>query len=141
MATKVIILDVGGRKFHTTAAVLSISPWFEHLFTRWDHCIELQEDGSLFIDADPDAFDHLLRFMRRPSKFPLFWTREYGFDYAFYSRLEAEADYFALDDLKEWISKKRYQEAIRVQTFSLNAAREAVKSETHFQPWNLNNRS
>jgi hypothetical protein len=54
--------------------------------------------------------------MRRPSKFPMFWTKESGFDYALYNRLEAEADYFLLHDLHDlhdWIRRTRYLDAVQ----------------------------
>jgi hypothetical protein len=69
-------------------------------------CSDRQEDGSYFIDADSEIFRHVLQFMQRPSKFPLFWTKETSFDYALYNKLEAKADHFVLHDLRDWIQKK-----------------------------------
>jgi hypothetical protein len=94
--------------------VLRSSPYFRNLLARWDDCSDRQEDGSYFIDADPDVFQHVLSFMRRPSKFPLFWTKERSFDYTLYNRLEAEADYFLLHDLRDWLRKKRYLDAVKI---------------------------
>jgi hypothetical protein len=68
---------------------------------RWDDCCDRQNDGSLFVDADLKIFQHILNFMRRPSKFPLFWTKQTGFDYVLYKKLEEEADYFLLHDLRD----------------------------------------
>jgi hypothetical protein len=114
MAANTITLDVSGRKFRTTKSVLSVSPYFEALFARWEDCIHLQEDGSYYVDADPDAFECLLNFMRRPSKFPLYWTRQDGFNYVLYSKVEAEADFFMLEGLRDWIKKQKYLEAVQV---------------------------
>jgi hypothetical protein len=116
MTSKFITLDVSGRKFRTSKAVLSVSPYFEGLLSRWEDCADLQPDGSYYIDADPDTFEHLLNFIRRPAKFPLYWTKKDGFDYALYSRLEMEADYFMLEGLRDWIKEKKYLEAIRTTT-------------------------
>jgi hypothetical protein len=113
MPPRLIILDVSGRKYRTQNVTLQSSPYFQNLLARWDDCSDRQEDGSYFIDADPDAFQYILEFMRRPSKFPLFWTKETGFDYALYSKLEAEADYFLLHDLRDWLQKKRYLDAVK----------------------------
>jgi hypothetical protein len=44
--------------------------------------------------------------------FPLLWTREKGFDYKGYSKLMAEADFFGLSELKEWILEKKYMAAV-----------------------------
>ena len=113
MPSHLIILDVSGRKYKTQKATLQTSPYFQNLLARWDDCSDRQEDGSYFIDADPDAFQYILEFMRRPSKFPLFWTKETSFDYALYNKLEAEADYFLLHDLRDWLRKKRYLDAVK----------------------------
>ncbi|KAF1944344.1 hypothetical protein EJ02DRAFT_452460 [Clathrospora elynae] len=113
MASNTITLDVSGRKFRTSKAVLAVSPYFDSLLTRWEDCADLQPDGSYYVDADPDTFEHLLGFMRRPAKFPLYWTKKDGFDYALYSRLEVEADYFMLEGLRDWIKGKKYANAIK----------------------------
>jgi hypothetical protein len=113
MPPHLIVLDVSGRRYTTREITLRASPYFRNLLARWDDCDDKQEDCSYFVDADADAFQYVLDFMRRPSKFPLFWTKETGFDYALYIRLEAEADYFLLHDLRDWIRKKRYLDAVR----------------------------
>lgn len=90
----VITLDVGGRLFKVSTDILiAESGLFQHQLSyrfTWTP----QADGSYFLDADPEIFEHLLRFMRRPSKFPLFWSNDRGFDYDLYQRLQTEAEYF-----------------------------------------------
>ena len=113
MLPHLIILDVSGREYRTQKATLQASPYFQNLLARWDDCGDKQEDGSYLIDADPDVFQYILEFMRRPSKFPLFWTKETSFDYALYNKLEVEADYFLLHDLRDWLRKKRYLDAVK----------------------------
>jgi hypothetical protein len=112
----VIILDIGGRKFKTeTATLCADSGLFRHQLSdlyQWTP----QADGSYFLDADPEIFEHVLRFMRRPSVFPLFYDAVRGFDYGLYSRLQAEADYFQVDSLRDWIREKKYQLAVMVKT-------------------------
>jgi hypothetical protein len=108
-----IILDVSGRKYGTQKVTLQTSAYLQNLLSRWDDCSDRQGDGSYFIDPDSDVFEHVLQFMRRPSKFPLFWTKETSFDYALYNKLEVEADYFLLHDLRDWIRKKRYLNAVK----------------------------
>jgi hypothetical protein len=103
MADNHIILDVSGRKFRTSKSVLSVSPYFESLLTRWEDCADLQADGSYYVDADADTFEHILNFMRRPSRFPLYWNKKDGFDYALYCRqavLTTLHKYSAKDDQK-----------------------------------------
>jgi hypothetical protein len=50
--------------------------------------------------------------MRRPSRFPLYWNKKDGFDYALYCRVEAEADYFMLEGLRDWIRQAKYLQAV-----------------------------
>ena len=44
--------------------------------------------------------------MRRPEVFPLFYSVMNGFDYDLYNRLQAEALYFQIKKLSEWIEAK-----------------------------------
>lgn len=113
MPSHLIVLDVSGRKYVTQEITLQASPYFRNLLARWEHCSDKQEDGSYFIDADSDIFQHILDFMRRPSKYPLFWTKQTGFNYALYNKLEAEADYFLLHDLRDWLREKHYLDAVK----------------------------
>ena len=109
-----ITLDVSGHQYKTQKATLLTSPYFHNLLERWESGADMPpDDGSYFIDADPEVFGHLLSFMRRPSKFPLFWTKENGFDYVLYSKLETEADHFHLADLRDWIREGRYKDAVK----------------------------
>jgi hypothetical protein len=113
MPPHLITLDVSGRIYKTSKATLLTSDYFKNLFARWDSSTDLQEDGSYFVDADADTFEHILAFMRRPSRFPLYWTREHGFDYVLYNKVEAEADYFLLHDLRDWVRAQRYLDAVK----------------------------
>jgi hypothetical protein len=76
--------------------------------------MEKLPDGSFFIDADVDVYRIILNYMRRPTVYPLLWTREKGFDHAMYSRVMAEADFFMLVDLRDWIMKREYMGAVIV---------------------------
>jgi hypothetical protein len=66
------------------------------------------------IDVDPEIFPTLFEYLRRPAVYPLLWTRENGFDYAAYNKLMAEADFFGLVDLKDWIQQKKYLEVVNI---------------------------
>lgn len=103
---KTLVLDIGGRKFKVSRDTLQAeSGLFRHQLSGrfpW----EPEMDGSYFLDADPDLFEHLLRFMRRPEVLPLFYDAAKGFDYDLYNRLVAESQYFQIDALHEWIKNK-----------------------------------
>ena len=103
-----ITLDVGGRIFKTLLSTLiSESGYFRALFSeKWESTSN--KDIPHFIDADPDTFEHLLRYMRRPSLFPLFWSRATGFDYDLYNRVGHEARYFQVDELSNWIEEQGF---------------------------------
>lgn len=112
MSINTITLNVSGTRFCTRKSVLSISPYFHDILVLGNRSVDIQPDGSLYVDADPLTFLHLLNFMRRPSKFPLFWTGDKGFDYMLYSSLEKEADDFGLESLRDWIREGGYTKAI-----------------------------
>jgi hypothetical protein len=110
---EVMQLNIGGRRFEAMQSTLKNSGFFRHVLadkSKW----RAELDGSYFLDADPDVFEHLLRFMRRPFVFPLFWSRAEGFDYALYHRLQTEAKLFEIDALHSWIESKKYIQAISV---------------------------
>jgi len=128
---KNITIDVGGRKFKTSLATLrDESDYFKaQLSDSWEWSPE--EDGSYFLDADPDLFAHLLTFMRRPGTFPLFYDLAKGFDYDLYNKLEAEAEYFQVRVLHEWIKSKKYLQAFKTKITS--ATLENVRSTIELQ--------
>jgi hypothetical protein len=111
-----IMLDVSGWKIRTEKATLQAFPYFQNLLARWNDCSNRLEDGSYYIDADPKIFQHILQFMRRPSRFPLFWTKDTRFDYVLYNKVETEASHFRLYDLRDWIRNKRYLDAVKTVT-------------------------
>jgi hypothetical protein len=107
-----IILYVNGRKLLERKTTLQTSPHFENMLSgRWN--VDLLPDGSLPIDSDEDIFLILLGYMRRPTAFPLLWTREKGFDYVTYNKLLAEADFYGLSDLKAWIKERKFLAAVK----------------------------
>lgn len=109
-----VTLDVGGRKFVTLATTLSESQFLGSLVSgRWQH--NRQEDGSYFIDADPDLFKEILNYLRR-QWMPLFWDREKGHDLARYKTLLQEAEYYGIPKLAEWLKKQKYLDAVTNST-------------------------
>ncbi|PQE14375.1 BTB POZ domain-containing protein [Rutstroemia sp. NJR-2017a BBW] len=70
-----------------------------------------QKDGSYFIDADPELFAHILRYLRR-GILPIFYDNATGHNHALYGLLLEEAEYFQLPRLKNWLSEKKYLQAV-----------------------------
>lgn len=129
----VITLDVGGRLFKASTDILiAESGLFQRQLSgrfTWTP----QADGSYFLDADPEIFEHLLRFMRRPCSCPLFWSKDRGFDYDMYRRLQDEAEYFQVDKLCQWIKDKKYENAFSICVYSPGI----VEAEDHVPRRNL----
>ncbi|GAB0136484.1 hypothetical protein EsDP_00004784 [Epichloe bromicola] len=105
-------LLVGERLFTTTEQTLvAESAYFTSLLSgRWASTLE---DGSYFIDSDPSLFEHILRYLRH-SICPIFYDQLRGHDFGLYLALQAEARYFGIPRLHEWLENKRYFEAIHL---------------------------
>ncbi|KAF7901774.1 uncharacterized protein EAF01_007073 [Botrytis porri] len=108
-----VTLQVGERRFVTTKNTMTgESPFFAALLSgRWDS--NEQVDGSYFIDADPNLFEHILRYLRR-SVLPIFYDIKKGHDHALYLALLGEARYFQIARLENWLQNKRYLYAVRI---------------------------
>lgn len=112
--SEIVTLDVGGRKFTTFASTLEDSHFLSVLVSeRWGH--NQQADGSFFIDANPDLFQHILEYLRRQFM-PLCWDREKGQDLAMYKVLLQEAEYYGIPELSQWLREGRYMEAVSIST-------------------------
>ncbi|KAE8332196.1 hypothetical protein BDV39DRAFT_200347 [Aspergillus sergii] len=81
-----VVLQISDRQFITSKSTLSQkSTFFEALFsTRWNN---QRPDGSYFIDADPNLFEHILL---------------------------QEARYFGMDSLREWLEEEKYLQAVKI---------------------------
>jgi len=107
-------LQVGECRFTTLASTLSDgSSFFTSLLSdRWED--SRSNDGSYFVDADPDLFAHILRYLRR-GVLPVVYEKSHGFDYAFYRALQKEALYFGIEPLHKWVKEKGYLQAVTIQ--------------------------
>ncbi|KAI0384476.1 BTB/POZ protein [Hypomontagnella monticulosa] len=109
-----ITLQVGERQFITLRSTLvAESTYFAaRLSGRWN---DTGEDGSYFIDADPEIFEHILRYLRNGS-FPLLFDHDKQIlEHAKYLALLADARYFGIRRLEEWIQKMRYLDIVHIQ--------------------------
>ncbi|KAL8670830.1 MAG: hypothetical protein Q9168_004649 [Polycauliona sp. 1 TL-2023] len=109
-----IVLQVGEQRFYVSESSLSGSPFLAaKVSERWES--DKQPDGSYFIDADPQIFNHVLRFLRH-GVYPLCFSKASGHDYATYAAIQKQADYFGIQKLVDWLQKKRYVNAITYET-------------------------
>ncbi|KAF2726636.1 hypothetical protein EJ04DRAFT_506900 [Polyplosphaeria fusca] len=112
--SKIIPLNVGGRKMQVAKNTLDLIPVIKmKLKDEWKH--DVGTDGHLFLDVDPDIFQHILDRARHPTHFPIFWDKIRGFDYNRYNRLEAQADYLGFSELSEWIGRQEYLKTVQIK--------------------------
>ena len=108
-----VTLQVGERQFLTTRSTLvRESGFFASLLSgRWDNG---REDGSYFIDADANLFEHILRYLRR-GVLPVFYDKARGHDNALYLALLEEAKYFQIPRLIDWLEREHYVRALKIE--------------------------
>ncbi|KAI4262008.1 MAG: hypothetical protein L6R42_002807 [Xanthoria sp. 1 TBL-2021] len=111
-----IALQVGEQRFLTSRDTLSRSDHLNAVISgRWDS--NTQPDGSFFIDADPEIFKHILRFLRH-GVYPLCYDKAKGHDFAMYAAIQKQADYFVIPKLVKWLSQGEYTKAITIATMA-----------------------
>ncbi|KAL8846465.1 MAG: hypothetical protein Q9221_008449 [Calogaya cf. arnoldii] len=109
-----IVLRVGEQCFYTSRDSLSGSDYLSYINSgRWDD--NKQPDGSFFIDADPDIFKYVLRFLRH-GVYPLCYDEAKGHDFATYAAIQKQADYLIIPELAKWLSEARYLSAVTIKT-------------------------
>jgi BTB/POZ domain-containing protein KCTD9 len=126
-----LILQVGERRFTTTFATLTSESGFfsSMLSNNWRDNNSKQPDGSYFVDADPGLFAHVLRYLRH-GQLPIFYGNRDGHDYGMYAALLAEARYFQIDRLVQWLEKKKYLEAVKIERIPEQAEEVSALRET-----------
>ncbi|KAK8156587.1 hypothetical protein IWX90DRAFT_475021 [Phyllosticta citrichinensis] len=121
-----ITLNVGGTPFVVLRDTLSSSLFFQGLLSgRWEH--NRLADGSYFVDWEPEVFRHVLKYLRT-GHLPSCWKGlQHGFDYEFAEELREAAEFFGVEELREWLQEKRFLEKVRVE-ISIERCRGAVRS-------------
>jgi len=108
-----IVLNVGGKIFHTTRSTLSVDP-NSMLAKMFDPALPItsakDEDGAWFIDRDPKYFRAILNFLRDPSKLVIDpgISRE---------GLLQEADFYMLQPLIDQIKQINHTDLTRHDIF------------------------
>jgi hypothetical protein len=113
LPSETVKLQVGERQYPTTVGTLTReSCFFQALFSG--NRDNKQSDGSYFIDADPELFQHILQYLRR-GILPLVYDVTSGHNHCFYLRMLGEAKYFQISRLKIWLQNKEYLHAVKIK--------------------------
>jgi hypothetical protein len=98
---QVVVLNVGGTRFTTSRAVLTKYPEsvLGVMFSETSRKLEVAEDGSVFLDANPALFGHILNWLRRGT-LPELSAAEVR-------ALKEEANVWGLRELLQELEKKR----------------------------------
>ncbi|KAK7529902.1 uncharacterized protein J3D65DRAFT_672291 [Phyllosticta citribraziliensis] len=109
-----ITLNVGGTPFVVLRDTLSSSLFFQGLLSgRWEH--NRLADGSYFVDWEPEVFRHVLKYLRT-GHLPSCWKGlQHGFDYEFADELREAAEFFGVEELREWLQRKKFLEKVEVR--------------------------
>ncbi|TQV99757.1 BTB/POZ fold domain-containing protein [Cordyceps javanica] len=105
-----VVLRIGEKQFFTTRATLAES----HLLTAL-LSTEATHNGEYFLDADPDMFSQVIRFLRT-RRFPLFYDHASGYDTAKYLELLVAAQFYQIPTLEMWLTEKRYLGAMNIKS-------------------------
>ncbi|KAJ3181767.1 hypothetical protein HDU87_000785 [Geranomyces variabilis] len=108
----IVKLNVGGREFLVGQSTLTLKSLYFATLLNGDFSHQLIND-HIFIDADPDMFGHILRYLRR-LEYPLFYKNG-EFEYSVYDQLRVEAEFFGLERLEKWIWNKEFQNVVVVE--------------------------
>lgn len=73
----------------------------------------MQQDGSYFIDADGQVFEHVLRYLRHEIM-PIFYDEVKGHDYALYLAVLEQARFFGVEPLQKWLEEHKYVKAVKI---------------------------
>ncbi|PHH74574.1 hypothetical protein CDD82_4881 [Ophiocordyceps australis] len=107
--SRTIKLQVGERFFTTERETLVFeSSYFDAVLAEHRD----GEEETIFVDADPHLFEHILGYLRH-GHFPIFYHGATGHDIGRYQALLAEAQFFGIKKLEDWLHKEKYFEAVK----------------------------
>jgi hypothetical protein len=113
-APEEVLLRVGERRFVTTKdTLLRGGPFFTTLLSG-RRAARTHDDRALFIDADGDAFVHILAYLRH-GLFPLLWNNTEGHDHAGYTAVLVQARRLGVTRLEKWLKDKSYIQVVRIE--------------------------
>jgi hypothetical protein len=132
---------IGEQRFVTTAETITLeSGFFVTLLSG--RRVDAQTDSSYFIDADPELFEHIMRYLRC-RVLPIFYDNIKGHDYALYLALLEKAKYFQIPRLENWLKDKGYLQVMQIRysagelegTLTLSVARSTDEQLEYYPIW------
>jgi hypothetical protein len=121
--TSKFILEVGDRTFITTKSTLihGMKEGSDYFKSRFDLEERMPQDGQTtkcspqtepyYLDFDPETFGHILDYLKT-GVMPFLWSKEKGFDYLGYAKIETLADYLQIQQLKNWIATSEFKKVV-----------------------------
>ncbi|KAF2666811.1 hypothetical protein BT63DRAFT_415910 [Microthyrium microscopicum] len=119
-----ITIEVSERTFVTTKQTLMDgmaegSGYFRAMFDLGNRLTQGDSDGTeqsapeepLYFDFDSKTFSHILDYLKT-GVMPFLWTRERGFDYISYVKIERLADYLQIPGLRAWLKNNEFEEVV-----------------------------
>lgn len=106
-----IFVNVAGKLYRTTRAVLTKSPFFRY---HLSNPVSRDMDGAVVVNADPELFENILQYLQH-GVYPLFVSPAGQHDVFKYLTLAREARYFHLERLVGWLEQGRFAQAYRVE--------------------------
>lgn len=98
-----------------------------------------QVDGSYFLDADPEIFKHVLRFLCH-GIYPLAYDSVNGHDLGLYAAISRLADRLQVEKFPVWLKEQRYLRVVQIQ-ISTWIAQEEVDNEAGLVRSRMSNRT
>lgn len=113
-ASERIALLIGEKQFTTTRTTILPSAVLTRLTTLQAPPVE---GTPYFIDADPDLFTHILRYLRT-GMYPLFYDADRGHDEPQYLALLNQAKFYEISKLEDWLASKSYFDVAQRRTWA-----------------------
>ncbi|CAO3696848.1 unnamed protein product [Rhizopus stolonifer] len=115
-----IKLNVGGKVFHTLKETLKRSPFFNTLLEGDMQGHAMTEEGEIIVDKNGTLFEYVLSYLRTRN---LDWIS----DKTLLQRLNVEADFYGLSDMKDAINVKLNTPKIVYEVMSLENFRDKTR--------------
>ncbi|MCJ1356721.1 MAG: hypothetical protein MMC33_006716 [Icmadophila ericetorum] len=102
LASTAVKLQISERRFLTTIETLTReSLYFQELLLD-PMSTAADVNGTVFIDADGETFDHILQYLRY-GIYPVFYDAKNGHDFTLYLLVLQQARMFQIQNLVRWI--------------------------------------